>query len=318
MIKTANRNSTLEAKKLLDFIVSVAEKKIIAGQHTQTIPMEEIAYLKKVTGMEPMLRGFELLSYSPNINYEDADSACLVEVEENKGTAEAALEWAVKNRASDLKCILTFSFHWFSPVGGRDKSFYAKNTDFDPEKVLVEGTRERCAFFRDMDSIALILEKFRDNNIPVLWRPFHESYGNWFWWGSRGPEVACSLYRLMFDYFVGVKHLDNLLWVWNCDVAAAYPGDEYVDVNSIDVYLEEKKATDYSENYRRLVDACGTNKPVALAEVGYVPDVELLEKSGIPWAYFMTWSKEFAMDGVRNTQEELKKLYESNYTLKLS
>ena len=101
-------------------------------------------------------------------------------------------------------------------------------------------------------------------------------------------------------------------------MAEAYPGDEYVDVNSIDVYLEEKKATDYSENYRRLVDACGTDKPVALAEVGYVPDVELLEKSGIPWAYFMTWSKEFAMDGVRNTQEELKKLYESNYTLKLS
>ncbi|MCQ2242504.1 glycosyl hydrolase [Treponema sp.] len=317
MISVANKNASEEARKLVQFLYDCAGKKIITGQHTQTNPMEEISYIKSVTGHEPFLRGFELLGYSPNINYDDADEACLIEVEENKGTAETALAWAKENNASDIKCMLTFSFHWFSPVGGRDKSFYAKNTDFDPEKVLVDGSPENRAFYSDMDHISEILEKFKQEKIPILWRPFHESYGTWFWWGRKGPEVACKLYRMMFDYYVYEKHLDNLVWVWNCDVASAYPGDEYVDVNSIDVYLEEKKATDYKTEYEKLVGACGKNKVCALAEVGYNPDVDLVEVSKVPWAYYMTWSKEFAMDGVRNTKDELSHMYSSDYSVKL-
>lgn len=317
MTKTANKNASVEAKKLLAFLNETAGKKIITGQHTQTNPMEEISYIKSVVGHEPFLRGFELLGYSPNINYKDADEACLTEVAENKGTMDTALAWAKKNNASDIKCLLTFSFHWFSPLGGRDKSFYAKNTDFDPEKVLVNGTPENKAFYSDMDHIAEILDKFKQERIPILWRPFHESYGTWFWWGRKGPEVACKLYRLMFDYYVHEKHLDNLLWVWNCDVASAYPGDEYVDVNSIDVYLEEKKATDYKAEYEKLVSACGKNKVCALAEVGYNPDVDLVSSSKVSWAYYMTWSKEFAMDGVRNTENELCRMYSSDYSVKL-
>lgn len=317
MINCSNKNASGEARKLLQFLNDTAGNKIITGQHTQTNPMEEIAYIKSITGCEPLLRGFELLGYSPNINYEDADEACLTEVEENKGTMKTALEWAKSNGASQIKCILTFSFHWFSPLGGRDKSFYAKNTDFDPERILVDGSPENKAFYNDMDSIAKVLEEFRLEKIPVLWRPFHESYGKWFWWGSKGPEVACRLYRMMYDYYVNEKHLDNLLWVWNCDVASAYPGDDCVDVNSIDVYLEEKKATDYRAEYERLTEACGKNKVVALAEVGYNPDVELLSRTKIPWAYFMTWSKEFSMDGIRNTKEDLCKMYSSDYSLKL-
>ena len=52
-----------------------------------------------------------------------------------------------------------------------------------------------------MDVIADILRRFQDENIPTLWRPFHESYGTWFWWGAKGAKVARDLYRLMFDYY---------------------------------------------------------------------------------------------------------------------
>ncbi len=84
---------------------------------------------------------------------------------------------------------------------GRDKSFYTEHTDFDATKVLQEGTPERAAFYADMDVIADILRRFQDENIPILWRPFHESYGTWFWWGAKGAKVARDLYRLMFDYY---------------------------------------------------------------------------------------------------------------------
>ena len=87
-ITTADSEATKEAQELLRELHCVAGKKIITGQHTQTIPCEEIDYIRQVTGKEPKLRGFELLAYSPNINYEDASPECIQEVEENKGTVD--------------------------------------------------------------------------------------------------------------------------------------------------------------------------------------------------------------------------------------
>ena len=85
---TADPKATKETVELWNYLHTVAGKQIITGQHTQTIPCEEIDYIRQVTGKEPKLRGFELLAYSPNINYADASPECLKEVEENKGTAE--------------------------------------------------------------------------------------------------------------------------------------------------------------------------------------------------------------------------------------
>lgn len=90
-MKPVNPNATKEAEKLLNYLYETAGKGIITGQHTQTNPMEEIAYIKEKTGFLPKLQGFELLAYSPNINYEDASEECLTEVEENKGTVETAI-----------------------------------------------------------------------------------------------------------------------------------------------------------------------------------------------------------------------------------
>lgn len=305
-----NRNATQKAKALLAYLEEISGKAIITGQHTQTVPMEEVSYIMDITGKKPKLRGFELLAYSPNINYQDAGKACLDEVCENRDTLETAIQWAKESDG-----IVTFSFHWFSPLGGRDKSFYAENTDFDPAKVLIEDSPERKAFYHDMEVMAKLLKKVQDADIPVLWRPFHESDGEWFWWGRKGPEVACALYRLMYDYYVNTWHLDNLLWVWNCRLPEGYPGDEYVDIVSVDIYLPEYAKTDYQKEYEELIAATSKNKVAALAEVGYMPDIEMLEESKVPWAYYMTWSKEFCIGEQYNSVENLKKMYDSDYAV---
>ena len=310
MQKAVNPNASEKAQKLLDYLSETAGKAIITGQHTQTNPMEEIAYIREKTGKEPLLRGFEMLAYSPNINYADATEPCLTEVYENRDTMKTALKWA-----KETDGIVTLTFHWFSPIGGHDKSFYARNTDFDAEKILVEGTPERAAFYHDMDVIAEELQKFREADIPILWRPFHEADGEWFWWGAKGAVVAMKLYRLMFDYFVNVKKLDNLLWVWNCAVAEAYPGDDFVDIVSVDIYLQKYEKTDYHEQYEQLVQATSRNKTAALGEVGYLPDIKLLAQSHTPWAYYMTWSKEFCIGEQYNGAECLKAMYDSSYAV---
>ena len=88
-----------------------------------------------------------------------------------------------------------------------------------------------------------------------------------------------------------------------------------MDVVSVDVYLEAASDTDYSQEYEALVAATSANKVAALAEVGYLPDIEMLEQSGTPWAYFMLWSKEFCIGEEYNTREKLQKVYASDYVV---
>ena len=310
MQTTVNPNATKEARELLNYLSDIAGKKIITGQHTQTNPMEEAQYILEKTGKLPKLFGFELLAYSPNINYDDASEECLTEIYEDRGTLDTAMKLAKNSDA-----ILTFTFHWYSPLGGRDKSFYTEHTDFDARQVLVDGTPERAAFYHDMDIIAEHLKKFRDEKIPILWRPFHESDGKWFWWGAKGPEVARELYKLMYEHYTAHHHLDNLLWVWNCPLSEGYPGDEYVDVISTDIYLEEYAATDYAKEYEKLIAQTTDKKVAALAEIGYLPDIRMLEKSQVPWAYYMTWSHEFCIGEQYNKTDVLKAIYESDYAV---
>lgn len=304
-----NTHATENAKKLLEYLSEIGGQKIITGQHTQTVPMEEVQEIKHITGRTPALRGFELLAYSPNIRYETADEECLTEVEENKNTIKEAFAFGKEGG------IVTFTWHWFSPLGGWDKSFYADNTEFDATLVLQEGTQERAAFYHDLDVMAKLLKPFLEEDIPVLWRPFHEAEGNWFWWGVKGPKVAAQLYRLMYDYFVNTYHLDNLLWVWNCPLKEGYPGDDVVDVISRDVYVPVGTVTDYRKEYEELISITSAKKPVALAEIGILPDINLLEESRVPWCYYMTWSHEFVTTEKFNSHEELRRLYDSDYAV---
>lgn len=312
MVSTVNPNATKEAKALLQYLSDCAGNCLLTGQHTQTNPMEEREYIHEVTGYYPKVVGFELLSYSPNIDYTNSSKECLTEVYENQNTMKTALELA---KRGDI--IITICFHWFSPIGGTDKSFYTEHTDFDPEQILVEGTKEREAFYSDLEVIAKELNVFLKAGIPVLWRPFHEVEGTWFWWGSKGGAVAAQLYRMMYRFFVEEKQLHNLLWVWSSPTKESYPGDEWVDVVGWDIYLPEKEKTDYKKQYEELIANTSSNKVAALTEVGYNPDIDMIEKSRVPWAYYMTWSKEFALTEQYNTKEEIRSMYESSYSVKL-
>ena len=304
-----NPNSQECVRSVLKYLSDISFDKIITGQHTQTMAMEEFHHIKKITGHEPALLGFELLSYSPNINYFDTDVECMTEVVNNYGTLKRAWEWA------DKKGLITFTWHWFSPLGGRSKSFFTDNTDFDASKAVIDGTPENKALISDMDMMAGLLRPFCDNGIPILWRPFHEGDGNWFWWGVKGPEVVKKLYRMMYDRYTGLHGLNNLIWVWNTAELECYPGDDVVDIRSRDLYEEKGTKTDYFKEYEELVSITEAKKPVALAEIGILPDMTMLEKSCVPWCYYMVWSKEFIMTEEFNSHEALRRVYDSEYAV---
>jgi len=299
-------------QNVLDYFASLEGNGIVLGQHTQTVQQEELVHINKITGKLPALCGFELLAYSPNINKNAIDDPhCIAEINANENTVEKAFEWAEKGG------LVTFTWHWFSPLYGNNKSFYARNTEFDARKAVIDGTPENTALISDMDKIAGILSKFRDRSIPVLWRPFHEADGDWFWWGVHGADTVKKLWRIMFERYVNFHKLNNLIWVWNTPVREFYPGNEYCDIISRDIYPEAHIHSDLAEKYNELMEITDVSKPAAIGEIGAIPGIEMLSQSRVPWLWFMTWSGEFALTEKHTTNEELIKAYNHDYAVTL-
>ena len=312
IINPCDSEASDEVRALLRYFNSIEGKGILTGQHTQSVPQEELEYISKVTnGKLPAVCGFELLGYSPNINRADSSEACLKEVDEVYGTIETAMNWAKRGG------IVTYTWHWFSPIGGRDKAFYAEHTDFDASKAANAGTPEYEAMIKDLDYMAELLKPFQERKIPILWRPFHESEGKWFWWGAKGPEVAAKLYRIMFDYFTKEKDLHNLLWVWNCPLKEGYVGDEYCDIISRDIYPPAHAHSSFKKEYEELLSITEAHKGAALAENGVLPAMDELISDKVNWLWYMTWSHEFCMSEEYNNADVLKNLYNHPYSITL-
>ncbi len=305
------KNSQECVRNVLKYLSGISGDKVVTGQHTQTMAMEELETIKCVTGKEPALLGFELLSYSPNINFTDTDDECMTEVLENNGTLKKAWEWAEK------KGLITMTLHWFSPLGGRSKSFFTVNTDFDASLAVTPGTKENKALLQDIDHFAALLRPFREKGVPILWRPFHECEGDWFWWGAKGAEVFKALWRIMFERFVVTHGLDDLIWVFNSAKAEYYPGDDCVDIISRDLYPEKHVHTANDMEYRELISFTDAPKLALLGETGTLPDPEEIHSLGTGWTTYMTWSKVFSLTEEYNTFEYLKKVYDSPYAVTL-
>jgi mannan endo-1,4-beta-mannosidase len=189
-----------------------------------------------------------------------------------------------------------------------------KFTDAQWKELMTEGSEMHSMWLEQVDSISNYLKVLKDRDIPVLWRPYHEMNGEWFWWGDRkGEDGFAKLWRMLYDRMVNHHHLDNLLWVWNAnaprvvpnDTAMAYrlyyPGHEYVDVLATDVYHNDWK----QEHHDQLVEL-GEGKLIALGELGDLPTPEKLASMN-KFAWFMVWTG-FTHDRY-NTIEELKDIF---------
>lgn len=168
----------------------------------------------------------------------------------------------------------------------KDYAFYKADTEFDATNATVEGTWENKVFTEDLKNAAAYLKLLRDADIPVLWRPFHEAAGGWFWWGKDDASFK-SLWIAMFNYFK-TEGLDNLIWVWTTEGNDAdwYPGDQYVDIVGRDVY--NKETADCVSEYTSIAENYG-NKIVSLSECGTVGLISEQWASGARWSWFMPW-----------------------------
>ena len=206
--------------------------------------------------------------------------------------------------------IVSLSWHLRNPLTGGDA------WDVSSSRVvasILPGGEKHEEFVRWMDRAADWILSLRDadgKQIPVLWRPWHEHSGNWFWWGRAHCSDAeyNALWRMNYEHF-RARGIEGLVWVISPNYMernfeqweTRYPGDAYVDVIGLDCYASlDRKA--YIRQMRAglasLQRMCAEHgKILAVTETGLegLPDPQWWTGAlapaveGFPVSYILTW-----------------------------
>jgi mannan endo-1,4-beta-mannosidase len=293
-----NPGASPEASKLLEYLYSIHGKKIIAGHHNWVVRPDTFPNrVYELTGKRPEIWGTDFIDYY------------------KPGIAQAIVNEAYKKYKEGY--IITLMWHAGRPMDnppfGWKESIQGKLSDKEWEELTTPGTALNEKWTGQVDTVASYLKELQKLGVPILWRPYHELNGVWFWWGNRkGPNGSSKLWRMMFDRFVNHHKLDNLIWVWNTnaprelinDEAYAYtdyfPGLDCVDVLATDVYHR-----DYEQSHHDELVSLGQGKLIALGEVGELPSQEILNSQPM-WTWFMLWAN---FVNTNNSPGEVRSVY---------
>ncbi|EDM38081.1 putative mannosidase [Pedobacter sp. BAL39] len=195
-------------------------------------------------------------------------------------------------KAYDLGAVNTLSWHMDNPLNGKN----AWDTTSTTVKSILPGGSRYLLYKSWLDKFAVFVKSLKGSDgkaVPILFRPFHENGGGWFWWGAKSctvPEYQ-TLWRFTIAYLKDIQQVNNLIYVFNpCEFKTEaaylerYPGDEFVDVLSFDSYqygAGAEKGEAFKQEIRRNLAiqdqiARHKNKLSAIAEIGFVeiPDAK--------------------------------------------
>lgn len=279
----ADRKATVQTVNLYRNLKKLLNKGIMFGHQ------DDLAYgvgwkyvagksdVKEVTGDYPAVYGWELgrLETDQLVNIDSVPFAKM------KGYIKDAYK---------AGAVITLSWHLNNPLTGK--------TSWDPAAgtvaSILPGGQKNDLYKSWLDKVAVFIQSLKGSKgelIPVIFRPFHELNGNWFWWGEKycTPEEYKQLYRFTVSYLRETKNLHNLLYAFNTDRFGStdeflkkYPGDEWVDVIGFDIY-QRQQGQAANQQFVKDVDGMLTmvediakerNKIAALTEFGFaqVPD----------------------------------------------
>lgn len=290
MTALTNPNALPCAQKLYAQLQEVFGRKMLLGQ--QEFPGrdradQEMEHILRETGKLPAIRGLDLMH------------------DDYAGTLERSRAWHQRGG------IVSICWHT-GLVGKGYTESQAEQPDF--EQLLTPGTPEHELLMRRWDDAADALEALQREDIPVLWRPFHEFNGGWFWWGKGTGQDFIRLWRKMYDYYTHERKLNNLIWVLgyadNVD-PAWYPGDAYCDIGGSDTY---KGVTTHAKAYRDLTQLC-PGKPLAFHETGIMPGLDAFAADGAMWLWMLPWHGKWLMED--NDPDRLRLVYHDPRALTL-
>jgi mannan endo-1,4-beta-mannosidase len=182
--------------------------------------------------------------------------------------------------------MIMLSWHMGNVVTSGDE----KDLTGDPVVNVLAGGTHRTEFLAEIDAFCTWAKALKDadgNLIPILFRPYHENDGGWFWWGIDTCTEAqfIQLYRDTVDRIL-VNEVHNVLFIYNPQVinsyeylGTLYPGDRYVDIFGVDRYSNESTITSILSSYEAACDAANLKKkPWGITEgVRHLVDYPLVD-----------------------------------------
>lgn len=216
--------------------------------------------------------------------------------------------------------MISLSWHARNPLTGGD-AWDVKDTTV--VKSILPGGANHEKFSGWLDKVAGFINSLQTADgvkVPVLFRPWHEHSGSWFWWGEKlcTPDEYKTLWHMTVDS-LQAKGVDNALYAYSpgtepkdtTEYLKKYPGDEYIDVIGFDTYQFDRDAFLAGlDRSLAIVDSIARthDKVIAVTEAGYegIPDAKwwtgtllpALEK--YPVSYVLVW---------RNARERVTHFY---------
>lgn len=278
-------NATKETIALFYNLKKIAKTKFAIGQQDAFNGFYNDAGgesdIKKNTGNDPAVLGSDFLFITDKNNNNQADNWFYQQEQKTVTQVKAAYAKGIIN---------TFCWHIREP--NKEDSFYVADMTAEQKatafKSILPGGVNNDWYKRKLDKVASIILSLKGSNgelIPIIFRPFHEFDGSWFWWGADfcTPDEYKTAYKFTVDYLKNTKGVHNILYAFSPDNSyttknaffSRYPGDEYVDVIGIDNYGDfdnkGKTGADKANSKMKIISDYAKTKVkiAAMTETGY-------------------------------------------------
>ena len=299
----ANPQATPATRRVLDYFHELSARKegrrILSGQFSDFGNGANLRLMERIhekTGHWPALIG---------VDYADFSRGSLT----TKVPNQVAIEYW---KQGGLVTVMAHMYNPANPKGGG-----LRDTGVILAELLEEGTDTNRRWKEQLDLMAGGLQELKAAGVVVLWRPFHEMNGGWFWWGAKDPDTFIRVWRHMFDDFTKTRKLDNLLWVYGPNhgqnTAKYYAGDRFVDLIGLDAYTDFVDP-EHIKGYEEIV---ALPKPFGFTEYGpygsrnppgdydYRRFLAGLEQHFPKTCFFMSWNAKWSLATNQFTRELL-------------
>jgi len=238
--KLIDKKATAETKALYTNLKTLSQKNILFGHQ------EDDAYgttwnavagksdVKDVCGSYPAVHGWDIGEEGSTYNVDGVEFANMY-------------KW-IKD-VYDRGGVNTVSWHVDNPVNEKGAWDTTRAV-----KYILPGGKDHNKFLKRLDYVAEFLKNCKSNDvqIPIIFRPYHEHNGNWFWWGKGNctEQEYIQMWRFTVDYLKNTKKLHHIIYAFSPDRSRmdlsnaktsylyGYPGDAYVDILGYDNYMD--------------------------------------------------------------------------------
>jgi len=242
-----DKEATHQTKALFYNLKNLAKERVLFGHQ------DDLAYgvhwesehgrsdVKEITGSYPAVYGWELGNIGDPSEVINLDTVRFNDMK----------RWI--KEGYQRGGVITLSWHMDNPITGEDT--WAESPEV--VKHILPGGTHHGEFKAMLDRFANFVNSLyvrkgflgiNKEMIPIIFRPYHEMNGDWFWWGKplRTSEEYIALWRFTVEYLKDEKDIHHLLYAYspnslseieNEDYWKDYPGDEYVDILGIDDYF---------------------------------------------------------------------------------